>query len=180
MGLGVLVSNKFMNFHALLRPDVKESAFRYMFSCRIRYPGNFSFGIWKRHDPKGMCRWPLGAPTPLQSILWPIIDAILVTFGQMCNFRDPNLVTFYLCMYRPSILNEEHFTFHLQYKHSGTFANRKYEELSYPKNQRMCDPILVSLLKIHSIIVNPVVKMRPHPAAHAHQPLIRKYPPPRL
>ena len=23
--------------------------------------------------------------------------------------------------------------FHLQYKHSGTFANRKYEELSYPK-----------------------------------------------
>ena len=32
-------------------------------------------------------------------------------------------------------LNEEHFTFtfHLQYKHSGTFANREYEELSYPK-----------------------------------------------
>ena len=40
---------------------------------------------------------------------------------------------------------------HLQYKHSGTFANRKYEELSYPKNQKMCDPILVTLLK-----------MRPH------------------
>ena len=47
--------------------------------------------------------------------------------------------------------NKEHFTFHLQYKHSGTFANRKYEELSYPKNQKMCDPILVTLLK-----------MRPH------------------
>ena len=31
-------------------------------------------------------------------------------------------------------LNEEHFTFHLfEYKHSGTFAKRKYEELSYPK-----------------------------------------------
>ena len=26
-------------------------------------------------------------------------------------------------------LNEEQFTFHLQYKHSGTFANRKYGEL---------------------------------------------------
>ena len=38
----------------------------------------------------------------------------------MCNFRDPNLVTFYLCIC---------FTFHLQYKHCGTFANRKYEEL---------------------------------------------------
>ena len=37
---------------------------------------------------------------------------------------------------------------HLQYKHSGTFANRKYEELSYPKNQKMCDPILVTLLKM--------------------------------
>ena len=36
-------------------------------------------------------------------------------------------------------------------KHSHTFANRKYEELSYPKNQIMCDPILVTLLK-----------MRPH------------------
>ena len=30
-------------------------------------------------------------------------------------------------------LNGEHFTFHLQYKHSDTFANCKYEELSYPK-----------------------------------------------
>ena len=28
------------------------------------------------------------------------------------------------------------------------------------------------------IIVNPVVKLRPHPAAHLHSPLIRKYPPP--
>ena len=28
-------------------------------------------------------------------------------------------------------LNEEHFNFHQQYKHSGTFANRKYEELCY-------------------------------------------------
>ena len=31
----------------------------------------------------------------------------------------------------------------------------------------MCDPI----------IVNPVVKVRPHPAAHPHYPLLRKYPP---
>ena len=67
----------------------------------------------------------------LQSILWPIIDPILVTFGQVCNFRDPNLVTFHLCIY--FILSEEHFTFHLQYKHSGTFATRKNEELSYSK-----------------------------------------------
>ena len=36
------------------------------------------------------------------------------------------------------ILNEQHFTSHrLQYNHSGTFTNRKCEELSYPKNQKM-------------------------------------------
>ena len=27
-------------------------------------------------------------------------------------------------------------------------AKRKYEELSYPKNPKMCDPILVTLLKM--------------------------------
>jgi len=37
-------------------------------------------------------------------------------------------------------LNVKHFTFHLQNKYSGKFANRKYEELSYPKNPKMCDP----------------------------------------
>ena len=48
-------------------------------------------------------------------------------------------------------MNEEHFTFHLQYRYSGTFANRKYEELSYPQNPKMCGPVLVTVLK-----------MRPH------------------
>ena len=67
----------------------------------------------------------------------------------MCNFCNPNFVTFFLFIYL--ISSEEHSTFHQQYKHSGTFANHKYKELSYPKNQKMCDPILVILLK-----------MRPH------------------
>ena len=84
----------------------------------------------------------------------------------MCNFRDLNLVTFYLCIYL--IVNDEQFTFHLQYKHYGTFANRKYEELPFPKNQRMCDRILVTLLKMRSYYSRTVVKMRPHPAAHPH------------
>ena len=44
----------------------------------------------------GMCRWPLRSPPQLWSILWPIIDPILVTAGQICNFRILNLVTFYL------------------------------------------------------------------------------------
>ena len=73
------------------------------------------------------------------------LDPILVTLGQIFNFCDPNLVTFYLFIYLVNPLNrssknelthflnklnEEHFTFHLQYKYPGTFANRKYEQLS--------------------------------------------------
>ena len=46
-------------------------------------------------------------------------------------------------------LNEEHFTFPLQCKHRGTFANRKYEELSHPKTPKMCDSILETLLKLY-------------------------------
>ena len=67
-------------------------------------------------------------------------------------------------MYR--ILNKEHLTVHLQYTHSGTSDDRKYEELSYFKNQKMCDPIPAIMLK-----------MRPHGsqsnrenAAHSHWP----------
>ena len=37
--------------------------------------------------------------------LWPIIDLTLVTFGQICNFRDPDLVTFYFCVYHINRLN---------------------------------------------------------------------------
>ena len=68
--------------------------------------------------------------------------------GKYVIFAIPTF-TFYLCIHL--ILNEEHSTFQLQYKHSDTFANRKYEEPSYPKNQKMCDPFLVTVLK-----------MRPH------------------
>ena len=96
----------------------------------------------------------LASQNPYPIIVYSVANYIpvLVTFGQICNFRDPNLVTFYFYELTHFFrLNEELFTFHLQYKHSGTFANRKYEELSYPKNQKMCDPILVTLLK-----------MRPH------------------
>ena len=91
---------------------------------------------------------PLASQSPYPIIVYPVANyrPVLITFGQMCNFRDPNLVFFYFCIYL--ILNEEHFTFHLLYKHSGTFANRKYEELSYPKNQKLCDPILATLLKM--------------------------------
>ena len=119
-----------------------------------------------------VCAAGLSEPLPrYRSILGHIIDPILVTFGQIRNFRDPNLVTLYF-MNWPIFLdwmkNALLFT-RVQYKHSGMFANRENEELSYLKNQKMCDPILVRLYwKFDPIIVNPVVKMRPHPTAHPH------------
>ena len=72
----------------------------------------------------GMCRWPLRAPTPI--IVYSVANCIPHRhFGQICNFCDPSLVTFYFYELTHSFrLNEKQFTFHPQYKHSGTFANR--------------------------------------------------------
>ena len=46
----------------------------------------------------GMCRWPLRAPPPSIKVYYVANyrpHLIIVTFEQICNFRDPNLVTFY-------------------------------------------------------------------------------------
>ena len=40
------------------------------------------------------------------------------------------------------------FSFHLQYKHSGAFANRNMKNFLTPKNPKMGDSILVTLLKV--------------------------------
>ena len=50
-------------------------------------------------------------------------------------------------MYVPYI-QQRTLTFHQQHRHFGTFANCKYEELSYPKTQKMYHPILLTLLKM--------------------------------
>ena len=42
--------------------------------------------------------------------------------------------------------------------------NRYLLEFSFAKNPRMCDPILVILLKMQPNKVNPGVKIRPHAA----------------
>ena len=47
----------------------------------------------------GICRWPLRDPTPLWSILQPIIEPILVTFGQMQFLRSQ--LSHSLFMYLP-------------------------------------------------------------------------------
>ena len=107
----------------------------------------------KAHFPKGMeglgliFAWHvlLASQSPYLIIVYfganIIIDPILVTFGQICNFCNPNSVTFYFY----ELTHGEHFTFHfhLQYKHTGAFANSVT-----PKKLKMCDPILVTLLKM--------------------------------
>ena len=53
-----------------------------------------------------VCAACLSEPIPHYSLfLWPIVDPILVTFGKICNLRDPNLVTFYLRIYLINPLN---------------------------------------------------------------------------
>ena len=44
---------------------------------------------------------PLASQSPYPFLVYSvaIVDPILVTFTQICNFRDPNLVTFYLYIY---------------------------------------------------------------------------------
>ena len=46
---------------------------------------------------------PLASQSPYRIIVF--ADPILVTFGQICKFCDPNLVTFYLCIYLINPLN---------------------------------------------------------------------------
>ena len=102
-----------------------------------------------------MCHLPLRTPTALWSILlWPIIDPILVTFGQICNFRDPSLVNFYICFYELT-----HFLDWMRNSllficgtnilvHLLTLNMKNCLTL---KNPKLCDPIQVIRLK-----------MRPH------------------
>ena len=46
----------------------------------------------------------------------------------------------FLFLWIDPFLHGEHFPFLLQYKHSDAFANRKYEELSYPKKSENVRP----------------------------------------
>ena len=113
----------------------------------------------------GMRHWPLRAPTPLQSTLWPIIDPTLVT-----QFGHANVI-FAIPTQPLSIYVSPYQSFKWV---SLLTVNMKP---SYSKNPKMCEPILVTLWK-----------MQPHysqssrenatPSSVAYQPLTRKYPPP--
>ena len=79
-----------------------------------------------------------------------------------------------LLLFDPSFkLPEEHFTFHLQYKHSGTLANRQCARTFLPSKSE--NVRLFSSNSIENatplIVVNPVVKMPPPPPSSGTSPL---------
>ena len=97
----------------------------------------------------GMCPG-LSEPLPHYSLF--IIDPILVTFGPKCNFRDPNLVASYfneLTHFLNWMKNTLLFTYSTKLLVLLLTVNMKNCLTS--KTPKMCDPILVTLLK-----------MRPH------------------
>ena len=68
-----------------------------------------------RPPPRGLLGLIFAGYVPLASqgpypiiVLWPIVDPILFTLGQICNFCDPNLVNFYLSIYLINPLNTGH------------------------------------------------------------------------
>ena len=126
---------------------------------------NFNFTT-PRIEPKTILRGALGF-----SVLriWPIFDSvfrfsllIIAGFRFWCIVPFAGFLQFSLWFsvfvkndggfsdsYAQFILRffwfcqESHSHLAARSKHSGTFASCTYEELSYPKNQKMCDPILV-------------------------------------
>ena len=147
--------------------------------CLLFYEfGPYTSVSFSRNCPQGgggylgMCRWPLRAPPPSIKVYYVANyrpHLIIVTFEQICNFRDPNLFTFYF----------DELTHFLDWmKNTLLFIcsrnilvrllTEKMKNRLTPKNPKMCDPTRVTLLKCDPIIVNPVVKMRPHSAAHPH------------
>ena len=73
------------------------------------------------------------------------------TFGHICNFRDPSLVTFYFYELTHFFrLNEEHVTFHLRKNILIRLLTVNMKNCLTPQNSKMCYPILVTLLKMQS------------------------------
>ena len=85
----------------------------------------------------------------LYSILWPIIDPILVTLGEICSFRDPTLVTFYFYELNSFFnLMKNTLLFICSTNILVRFLTVNIRNCLTPRNPKICDPILVTLLKM--------------------------------
>ena len=73
----------------------------------------------------------------------------LVTLGQICNFRDPNLVTFYFFWELTNFLDWMKSTLLFIYRNILVrLLTVNTKNCLSPKNLKMCYPILVTLLKM--------------------------------
>ena len=94
---------------------------------------------------------PLASKSPYPIIVYSVTNYrpyILVTFGQICNFRDPNLVTFYfyeLTHFLHCMKNTLLFIYRTNILVRLLTVNKN---CLTTKNPKMCDPILVILLKM--------------------------------
>ena len=131
-----------------------------------------------------------GGPVPLASqnlypiivILWPYYRPHLSHFGGKRNFRNPNLVTLtstLLSLLTRSSWNELAHLLNILWCKSFFFNIPTYLNF-FPPNAEDVGPhsLVVSLKRCNLIIVNPVVKMRLHPAAIPISPLLESTPPP--
>ena len=81
-----------------------------------------------------------------------IIDPILVTFGQLCNFCDPNLVTFYF--YESThILNWKKNISIFNYSTNilVRLLTVNIKNCLTPKNPKMCDPTNWNNKYVHTL-----------------------------
>ena len=95
---------------------------------------------------------PLGSQQPYPIIVYSVanIEPILVTFAQICNFCDPNLISFYfyeLTHFLHGMKNTLFLTYSTNILVCLLTVNMK--NCLTPKNPEIqCDPILVTLLKM--------------------------------
>ena len=109
----------------------------------------------------GMCQSCLASQSPYPIIFYSVTNCRphLSHLLEICNFRDPNLVTFYfyeLNHFFNWMKNTLLFTYSTNILVRLLTVNMK--NCLTPKTPKMCDPILVTLLK-----------MRPHYSQSSHQ-----------
>ena len=120
-------------------------AFFYMFNCLSSLA--YSDFSWGREIYGGAGGTWVNFCRVCESL--PHYSLFLVPFGQICNFRDPNLVTFYFFLRIDPFLDWMKSTLFFIYRNILVrLLTVNTKNCLTRKNPKMCDPILVTLLKI--------------------------------
>ena len=134
MGFCFFMGHEALNFKGFFHAFFMRFSWHFPHEKQWKFPIKIS---WKTCEKHVNLPWKISlnfhgflfhsaSKSPYPIIVYCVINYrpyILVTFGQIWIFRVPNFL--FLWIYPFFTLYEEHFTFHLQNKHSGKFANRK-------------------------------------------------------